>query len=232
MADESLKDAVRVQTSRIDATSLPKGLSQAFSQYLIQQGHDFGQVAGKANEAGAGAYEAQVQNDNQDLTLDNHEQRIAQAEQTIIDHESRITQAEGDIDNLSGRVSSAESDIDSLQSTTVNHEQRISANEQALGSISADYVSKSVTTPQTLASPLNVTTSYSIAGVKVVGARVTGFTPATGTALFGGFDADLTLSVGTVYSQSEVNNIAVVLRQSRQRIKAIEDALRTHGLIN
>lgn len=232
MADESLKNAIRVQTSRIDATSLPKGLSQAFSQYLIQQGQDFGQVAGKANEAGVGAYDAQVQNDNQDEQIENHEQRISQAETTLLDHENRITQAEGDIDNLETRISSAESDIDNLQATATNHEQRIAANEQAINTIPTNYISKTSITLQSMASPLSVTTSYSVNGTKVVGARVTGFTAATGTALYGAFDANLSLPVGTAYSQTEVNNISVVLTQTRRRLKTIEDALRTHGLID
>lgn len=56
---------------------------------------------------------------------------------------------------------------------------------------------------------------YSIAGTKVVGARETGWTAATGTALKGAFAT----STATLVNCAE-------------RIKAIEDALRTHGLIN
>lgn len=97
--------------------------------------------------------------------------------------------------------------------------------------VEGDYVSKSETDPQTLSGPISVVTSYSIGGVKVVGPRIAGITPATGTALNGAFNADQAYPVGTVYSQAEATAIASGLIQSRQRIKTLEDALRTHGLI-
>ncbi|MDI4702824.1 LLM class flavin-dependent oxidoreductase, partial [Salmonella enterica subsp. enterica serovar Cerro] len=37
--------------------------------YVIAQGTDVGAIAGKANEAGKGAYDAQVKNDEQDVEL-------------------------------------------------------------------------------------------------------------------------------------------------------------------
>jgi hypothetical protein len=54
-----------------------------------------------------------------------------------------------------------------------------------------------------------------VGGTKVVGARDTGWTASTGTALKGAF------ATGTA-----------TLVQTAQRVKAIEDALRAHGLIN
>ncbi|MEA7580905.1 phage tail protein, partial [Salmonella enterica subsp. enterica serovar Anatum] len=39
-------------------------------------------------------------------------------------------------------------------------------------------------------------------------------------------------TVSATYTQSEVSAMATGLQQARQRIKALEDAIRTHGLIN
>ncbi|WON77581.1 phage tail protein [Serratia sp. UGAL515B_01] len=97
--------------------------------------------------------------------------------------------------------------------------------------VEGDYVSKSAATLQSIASPLSVATSYSVNGTKVVGERVTGITPAAGTAFTGAFNANSGYPVGATYSQSEVLAIAAGLVEARQRIKTLEDALRTHGLI-
>ncbi|EOC8646115.1 phage tail protein, partial [Salmonella enterica subsp. enterica serovar Mbandaka] len=67
---------------------------------------------------------------------------------------------------------------------------------------------------------------------KVIGARQTGWTAATGAALLGAFNANQTYTVSATYTQSEVSALATGLQQARQRIKALEDAIRTHGLIN
>lgn len=62
--------------------------------------------------------------------------------------------------------------------------------------------------------------------------RQYGWTPAVGTALKGAFNADADFSVGATYSRVEVQALARGLVEARRRIKALEDALRTHGLIN
>ncbi|ECZ6990410.1 phage tail protein, partial [Salmonella enterica] len=67
---------------------------------------------------------------------------------------------------------------------------------------------------------------------KVVGARQTGWTAATGTTNKGAFDADLTFTVSDTYTQSEIQAIANALIAERRRTKALEDALRAHGLID
>ncbi|MGB7801423.1 tail needle knob protein [Buttiauxella sp.] len=152
-ADDGLKVPVVVSALGINAASLPAVFSQAYQYYVLSQSTDFVSVAGKANEAGQGAYDAQVKNDEQDVELADHEDRIAAAEAElgnhelritaaeakIINHEIRITTAESDIDSLEGRMTTAESDIDFLTSEVVDieaeligHESRISANEAEL----------------------------------------------------------------------------------------------------
>ncbi|EFA4122982.1 phage tail protein [Escherichia coli O49:H9] len=212
MADSNLNTPVIVQATRLDTSILPRNIfSQSYLLYVIAQGTDVGNVANKANEAGQGAYDAQVRNDEQDVILVDHEERIRQLRIDVDDHEIRITANTNAIASLDVRLTTAEGNISALQD---------------------DYVSKTATATQSLASPLNVTTSYSVGGTKVIGARQTGWTAATGTALLGAFNANQSYTVGTTYTQSEVAAIATGLEQARQRILALETALRLHGLID
>ncbi|ENF3443097.1 TPA: hypothetical protein PJF93_000998 [Escherichia coli] len=160
MADSNLNEPVIIQATRLDTSVLPRNIfSQSYLLYVIAQGTDVGNVANKANEAGKGAYDAQVKNDEQDVTLADHESRIAAAESTLADHETRITAAETeladhetriaaneselanhdaritqnttDIDALDTRLTAAEGSISTLQSTVGDHSTRISALEYA-----------------------------------------------------------------------------------------------------
>ncbi|MBP1035884.1 hypothetical protein J8631_09960 [Serratia fonticola] len=125
MADDNLNKPVIVQATRIDATLLPKIFSQPYFLYVVQQGTDLGNVAGKANEAGQGAWDAQVKNDEQDLVLADHEVRLDAAEATLINHEVRITAAEATLVNHEERITAAETEL-------ADHEVRITANEAEL----------------------------------------------------------------------------------------------------
>lgn len=303
MADDGLKEPVIIQATRIDATLLPRNIfSQPYLLYVIQQGTDLGNVAGKANEAGQGAWDAQKRNDEQDLVLADHETRIEAAEQTLINHEQRISAAETTLADHEVRLTTAEAEL-------VNHEARISANEAELANhetritqntndiagltvrmvtaesnitslqtnvaslttrvttaegnittlqgkvstIETNYVSKAVSTSQSVQASGgsflvgNVATpttdklqvggsvnavSYKVAGIQVVGAQQTGWTAATGTANKGAFNADQSYTIGASYSQSEVQALADALKAACQRVKALEDMARAHGLIN
>ncbi|HDX1589417.1 TPA: hypothetical protein RN685_001838 [Escherichia coli] len=139
MADSNLNVPVIIQATRLDTSVLPRNIfSQSYLLYVIAQGADVGNVANKANEAGQGAYDAQVRNDEQDVILVNHEIRLASAEAKIQDHETRITNAEAAIVGLDSRLTTAENDIDyltdevvAIQNTLSDHETRIDALEYA-----------------------------------------------------------------------------------------------------
>ncbi|EFE7921751.1 hypothetical protein F2498_19180 [Escherichia coli] len=139
MADSNLNEPVIIQATRLDTSVLPRNIfSQSYLLYVIAQGTDVGNVANKANEAGQGAYDAQVRNDEQDVILVDHEIRLASAEAKIQDHETRITYAEAAIVGLDSRLTTAENDIDyltdevsAIQSTLSDHETRIDALEYA-----------------------------------------------------------------------------------------------------
>ena len=178
MADHNLNVPVTIQATRLDTSILPRNIfSQSYLLYIIAQGADVGNVANKANEAGQGAYDAQVRNDEQDV-------RLTTAE-------GEIVTLQADVSALDSRVTTAESNISALQD---------------------DYVSKTATATQSLASPLNVTTSYSVGGTKVIGARQTGWTAATGTDLRGSFNANQTYTVSATYTRSEVSAMATGLQ--------------------
>lgn len=233
MADPSLNNPVIIQATRLDASILPRNVfSQSYLLYVIAQGADVGAIAGKANEAGQGAYDAQVRNDEQDVILADHESRIQQLRIEVDDHEVRITANTSAISALDVRVTSAEGAITTLQTDLTNLTTRVSTAETDIENLQDDYVSRTKTTSQSLASPLNVTTSYSVGGTKVIGARQTGWTAATGTALLGAFNANQAFTVSNPPTQAEVQAMANALVAARQRIKALEDANRTHGLIN
>ncbi|EJE0350790.1 TPA: tail needle knob protein [Escherichia coli] len=139
MADSNLNVPVIIQATRLDTSVLPRNIfSQSYLLYVIAQGTDVGNVANKANEAGQGAYDAQVRNDEQDVILVDHEIRLASAEAKIQDHETRITNAESAIVGLDSRLTTAENDIDyltdevvAIQNTLSDHESRIDALEYA-----------------------------------------------------------------------------------------------------
>ncbi|GEM_PF-568001 len=119
MANNALNTPVIVRAVGLTASSLPRGSTPAYEQYILSQVLDFTNVANKANEAGDGAYDAQVRNDAQDVQLLDHEIRLGNAEAQLQNHETRITSAEAAIVSLDGRVTAAESDIDFLTSELI-----------------------------------------------------------------------------------------------------------------
>lgn len=232
MASEDLSKPIEIQSAYIVPDILPTNFSETYRRIVLSGADDMAKVAGRANEAGAEAFDAQKRNDEQDVVLENHEERLGDAEQTIIEHgiqlanhEERITKTEEDLSKLEARVLNVEQDVDGLKIKIQDLDGQISE-------IKVDYVSLSKTEKQKLLSPIDVSTSYSVNGTKVVGIRVTGFTSATGTSLKGSFNANQSYSFSADYTRSEMQALASGLVEARQRIKALEDALRSHGLID
>lgn len=253
MANNALNEPVVVRAVGLTASSLPRGSTPAYEQYILSQVLDSTSVAQKANDAGSGAYDAQVKNEAQDVQLLDHEIRLGDAEAQIQSLGTRLTSAEAAIVSLNGRVTAAESDIEfltneliavqgdiadlqtdvsSLQSDVSDQGVRLTQAETDIDDIQADYVSRAATAAQSLASSLGVATSFSIDGVKVLGPRQTGWAAGSGTANLGAFNADQSFTVGAAYSQAEVQAIATELIAARKRILALEQAMRNHGLIN
>ncbi len=72
---------------------------------------------------------------------------------------------------------------------------------------------------------------YYHGGVQVVGPRQAGWTAGSGTPGLGAFNANTTYVFSASYTQSELNTIGSALLATRQRVLALEAAMRTHGLI-
>lgn len=232
MASEDLSKPIEIQATYIVPDILPTNFSETYRRIVLSGADDMAKVAGRANEAGAEAFDAQKRNDEQDVVLEDHEERLGEAEQTIVEHgiklanhEERITKTEEDLSKLEVRVLNVEQDVDGLKIKIQDLDGQISE-------IKVDYVSLSKTEKQKLLSPIDVSTSYSVNGTKVVGTRVTGFTSATGTSLKGSFNANQSYSFSADYTRSEMQTLANGLIEARRRIKALEDALRSHGLID
>lgn len=232
MADDSLNQPVIVRAVSLNASSIPAGYSPAYTQYILSQSIDFTNVAGKANEAGQGAYDAQVKNDEQDIKLADHEARIFELRIDVDNHELRITANTDAITAVQIRVTTAEGNISTIQANLTSLTTRVTTAEGKITALQSDCISKSATSTQSLSSPLNVTTSYSVGGTQVVSARKTGWTSSTGGAFRGAFNADQAYPISNPPSQAEVQTMATGLTFVRQRLKAIEDDLRSHGLIN
>lgn len=247
MADESLKDPITVTAVGINAASLPVVFSPAYRMYVLSQSLDFTRVAGKANEAGQGAYDAQVKNDEQDVVLADHEHRIQQLRIEVDDHELRITANTNAIQLLDIRLTTAEgqivtlrSDVDYLTGKVVEIEgdmvSKSAVTDQVIQSSGGSFIIGNAVTPTTdklqVIGDITASSSYKVSGVKVVGSRVTGFTAAAGSALKGAFNASQAYTVSATYTQSEVQAMSSGLTAARQRIKALEDAMRSHGLID
>lgn len=133
MADPSLNTPVIIQATRLDASILPRNVfSQSYLLYVIAQGTDVGAIAGKANEAGKGSYDAQVKNDEQDVILADHEGRITANTQAIQLLDVRLTTAEGKIDVLRNDVDYLLDKVIDIESELADHETRITANEAEL----------------------------------------------------------------------------------------------------
>lgn len=81
---------------------------------------------------------------------------------------------------------------------------------------------------------LNVSSAFRVGDTKVVGAQETGWTAfgAAVTANKGAYNPAASYTVSAAYVQAEVSAIAAALVAANARIKALESAMRTHGLIN
>lgn len=133
MADDGLKEPVIIQATRLDTSILPRNVfTQSYLLYVIAQGTDLGKVAGKANEAGQGAYDAQEKNDEQDVILADHDARITANTNAIQLLDTRLTTAEGEIAVLRSDVDYLIDEVILIEDELADHETRITNNESEL----------------------------------------------------------------------------------------------------
>lgn len=218
MADEKLASLLELEARPITASDLPSDWPFPLVDFILRTQDSDKAIIEKANEASFGAYEAQLSGDENTKSLTEVNNLISTQDIRIKTVEDTASANSKNIALINRQVSDSSEAIEGL-------DERVSFLEE-------DYISITETVEQSLASPLNVTDSYSVNGVKVVGTRETGWTSAIGTAYKGAFDANQAYTVSVTYTQAEVQAIADGLIEARKRVKALEDALRSHGLIN
>lgn len=130
---------VSVEARRLDVSILPQNFSIPLADYLVNQSDDLQSIANQANGAAEGSYQAQLTNEEQDEvlaahteTLQDHENRIDDAEITLQDHESRIGAAETALQDHELRIGQLETTVAEHTITIQDHEDRISAAEATL----------------------------------------------------------------------------------------------------
>lgn len=227
MATLDRPTAINVEARKLDVSIIPQNFSIPYTDFVVSQNDDLISVASQANNAAEGAYQAQLTNEQQDelladhtATLEDHERRISSTEEIVENHELRISAAEVTLVDHGSRIST-------LETASSDYETRIS-------DIEVDYVSKSAVASQTLASPINVATSYSVNGTKVVGPRQTGWTVAGGTIAVntGTWNPNTLTAASATYVQAENTALRAFCNEMAARVKALEAMARYHGLIN
>lgn len=199
---------------------------------------DAANAIGGANDALTAAEAAQAAADaaaaNAALALS----AAAAAQAAALAAQASAAAAQADATNALANAATAQAAADAAQASANTGIANAAAAQTTANSaltlattINGDYVSKTAAGAQTVVSTFQAA-SYLVAGLQVVGPRVTGWTAATGTALLGAFNANTTYAAGVVYLQAEATAAYAGLTEARQRIKALEDAMRTHGLIN
>lgn len=220
MADESLTSQLTKEARPLTAVDLPSNFSFPLTDFLLRLDMSEDAIIQQANAAASGAYQAQVASDSNAeslaqaaITLDLHDKRIFTVEQTSSQNASSIAVIERAISDSQNDLSDLTDRVDFIET---------------------DYVSKTETTQQSLASSLNVTTSYSVDGVQVVAARNTGWTPAGGTVASnkGAWNPNIIAPASATYTKAEIDAIILALNESEARTKALEETMRYHGLID
>lgn len=81
---------------------------------------------------------------------------------------------------------------------------------------------------------INTPVSYRVSGTQVVGPQATGWTAFSGAVVANkaAYTPAASYTVSAAYVQAEVTAIANAVVAANQRLRAIEEAIRTHGLIN
>lgn len=130
---------VSVEARRLDISILPQNFSLPLTDYLVNQSDDLQNVAGKANDAADGAYQAQLTNEQQDELLATHSEilqdygnRIGAAEETLQDHGLRIWLLGTTVAENSDTLQQHEDRLDLIEDVLVFHGERLNALEYAV----------------------------------------------------------------------------------------------------
>lgn len=229
MANENLKTALIVDQALINV-SLLEGLPLPLVDWLVNLQQTVQDIADKSNEAAAGAYESQTASDGQSEVIVNINQSVEDQQNLVAELSREVNNNSRRITNVQESNSQVEQRLSEVETKAETNRLNIESQGLEIDAIKVDYVSKSETVEQDIASPINVATSYSVDGVKVVGMQQVGFSATTGTDYKGTFNADKTYTVSSAYSQAEITTMANDLTLARKSIAALLKVMRSHGL--
>ena len=148
-----------------------------------------------------------------------------------------LTQVQKAVNELSSALEGTTATAKSALQTANSAQEAAAAAQRAannagngVGDLNMNAVLKNVTDPQTVGGPFGAS-NFRVGGAQVVGARVGGWQPVTGTQERGGINADQTFNASAAYSQAEANAVASGLLEARRVIAALYGAMAQHGLI-
>lgn len=125
MANESLNSKVTIEARPINVRDLPDSFSFPLTDWILNQNVDLENVAGQANNAATGAFEAQEVNDKQNALLAEQEQSISNLNVSVGQIFDSLNGISSQLENLDNRVSDNTNKI-------ADHESRIAANALAI----------------------------------------------------------------------------------------------------
>lgn len=125
MANESLNSKVTIEARPINVRDLPDSFSFPLTDWILNQNVDLENVAGQANNAAAGAFEAQDVNDKQNVLL-------AEQEQSISNLNVSVGQIFESLNGISSQLESIDNRVSDNTNKIADHESRIAANELAI----------------------------------------------------------------------------------------------------
>jgi len=165
------------------------------------------------------------------------QQRVEDTSNQGSSNEQALTQVQKAVNELSSALEGTTATATSALQTANSAKDDAAAAQRAansagngVGDLNMNAVLKNITDPQNVGGPLGAA-NFRVGGVQVVGARVGGWTPVTGTQQRGGINADQTFNASAAYSQAEANAVASGLLESRRLIAALYGAMAAHGLI-
>lgn len=125
MASESLNSKVTIEARPINVSDLPDSFSFPLTDWILNQNVDLASVAGQANNAAAGAFDAQEVNDKQNALL-------AAQEQSISNLNVSVGQIFESLNGISSQLESLDNRVSDNTNKIADHESRIAANELAI----------------------------------------------------------------------------------------------------
>lgn len=129
-----------------------------------------------------------------------------------------------------GTANTAQETATGAQDTANSAQQGVEDLGGRVTTLESDSVSTTNTGLQTILGAFGIADKLEIDGDQVVGPRQTGWTANTGDSQKGGA-GDVSLPVGTTYTQAEIQAIANEVATNRHLLTAVIQAMLTHGLI-